>query len=478
MEDPPVASATGVCPFSFTSGSSSDYVLPRGTVVLNFSLEMIDYQVKDRFPVDLSKIVSRIFDDLDVGMNNQDVIKKHGKDLTKVIKGRLGLNVEIDPILHYYLPAAILPFSSDYMLNANRGTVEVGFKTATSAMVNMFHPSYRDVSKHLEKVLKERELSMKKIHNKKGFVNTKHARVGGYLSEVRHYLIVNYEVLKKELGLTVDEVVAVVLHELGHAFVGLETHYKLNTTNSAISDILEELNKNKVDVARYKFKRYFGDQELIESAIGEDSEVVDFYGPLARRYMKDLNSLNMNAKYDETNFENLADNFATRFGVGKDLVTGLHKIHMQYDMTIHTSKARMYVNHLVNLLAMAAFAIVFIPPMGGVLIGLLLAFSGTANTDMTYDLPLDRYNRVKNAIVGNLKDKGLPVEYTRSLIEQFESIDYIIQNTYQRKGILDTVADFFIPKNRDAVYYRAIQQDVENALNNVLFVNSAKLRIT
>lgn len=446
--------------------------------MFSFSLEMIDYQVKDKFPGDLASIVSSIYEDLDSGKlkDNEEVVKKYGARVCKLIKDRFGLNMLTDPLLHNYMPAAILPFSSDYLLNINKAVAtELDVGTATKAMLNMFNPQHKELVSHLKKVVKEREDSYKRIHNKKGYVDNKYAKVGGYLSEVRHYLIVNYVILK-EMGLTPKETAAVITHEVGHAFLGLETHYKLSTTNSAISNVLEDLNKNKPDRAYYTFKRYFGDKELKESMLSKDSDIVDFYGPLASRYIKELNSVNMNNKYDETNFENLADSFATRMGMGGDVVTGLNKIHALYDGTVHTSVNAMYLTNFVNTLVIAGFTLIFIPPLGGVLIALLLALRGSSNIDMTYDLPLDRYNRIRNSIVDNLKDTRLPKDYTLSLLDQFDTITKILEVTYQRKGILDTVADIFIPKNRDVVYYRNLQQKTENALNNILFVNSARLR--
>lgn len=442
--------------------------------MFNLSMEMIDYQVNDFFPPALEKIVSKIKKDLEqsILVSNKEVINEYGSDITDLIFKRFGLTMTMDPVLHYYLPAAIIPFTGDNLLSV---------KGIPDSFINM--ASKRDkvngvtLVKHIEKVMKDKEKEARKLHNKKGFVNTKYAKVGGYLSDVRHYLIVNFVDLLKE-GISPLGVVAVIVHEIGHAFTGLETHYRSVTTNNSIGDVLSELNKNKPDKAVYQFKRHFGKDELIEAGLNEDSEITDFYGVLAGKYIKSLDSQNYNAKYDENNFENMADSFAARMGLGKEIVEALYILHKKYDYSLHSSATLYYINNFISFLSVVFFFFVFLPPLGGVLLFILfsMAGAGASGADGTYDLPLDRFNRVKNSIVGNLKDTRLPKEYTKSLIDQIDVIEFILDNTYYSKGVIATVIDNLMSKDRNAVYYRVIQQDVENALNNSLFVGSAKLR--
>lgn len=444
--------------------------------MVKLSLEVIDYQVQDKFPGQLRSVVESIYEGLDKGTfkNNSDVIKsKHSKQIETLVMERLGLNIVMDPKLHMYFPAAIIPFSSDYMLKASSPN-GVSDASGPGGFLSSIFGSNKGIVNHIRKIETERSKGLNKLNNKRGFVDTKRARVGGYLSEVKHYLIVNFVTLKN-LGLNPAETVAVIVHELGHAFSGLETHYRFTTTNSAISSIMEDLNGNKPDKAYYKYKRYFGAEDLQKAAINENSEITDFYGPLASRYINCLDSNVLNNKYDETNFEYLADNFGSRFGLGQDLVTGLHHIHKRYDYSITSSRAFFFSMHLIDIAGIAILLSMSLP-IGAIIIGLLFLFNGSGSADMTYDLAKDRYGRIRNSIVDNLKDPYLPKEYSENLISQFEHIDAIMEDSITIKLVMDIVADFVKPGSRDASYYIGIQQQAENALNNTLFVKSAKLR--
>lgn len=437
---------------------------------------MIDYQLKDSFITQLVNLVSRITEGLNTKKykTNAELVESAlGKELEKAIRERFGLNIVLDKLLHQHYPAAIVPFSSDYLLGTSGYNKSNGFSERAGFLERLFS-SKKGLIRHFQTINKQRQQSAILSHNKSGSINLKTARVTGYLSEVRHYLIINFKSLIG-LGLTDSEIAAVIVHEIGHAFSGLETHYKTTRTNSAIAAIVDEINANRPDRVYYTYKRYFGPEDLVEASLSEDSKVIDFYGPLANRYIKSLDSQLLNAKYDQTNFEYLADNFATRFGLGKDLVSGLNRIHEKYDLSLVTSRTAFYTLHLFDLIFTAA-ALTVTGPLGFIILGLMFMSSGKGNANLTYDIPKDRYNRIRNAIVDNLKDPQLPKEYSAELLKQFDYIDEVMQNSITRESILEMLANVVKPDSREAVYYVGLQQQAENALNNILFVKSAKLR--
>ena len=60
---------------------------------------------------------------------------------------------------------------------------------------------------------------------------------------MKNYLIINFFSLKSE-KMTASEVCAVIMHEIGHAFVGLETHHNLTTTNAVKNGGLAQLGEH------------------------------------------------------------------------------------------------------------------------------------------------------------------------------------------------------------------------------------------
>ena len=436
--------------------------------------EMIHYQNNDKFPERLTAIVENIFKQIDSKKfkNNRELLTKSefAPLIQKLIRERFNLNVEFDAEFSEYYMAAIIPFMSDYLSSVS-SVNNLGPKVLSDlfAGINIF--------KHYQKIEKERESYFARIHNRKGFIDKKHARVGGYLADVKHYLLINFFMLKAE-DETPAEVAAIILHEIGHAFTGLETHHRLTTGNATIMDVLNNINKNQSDKAIYTFKKNFDAKDLEKAALDNNKEITDFYGKVANTYLGELNSQLINNKYDETNFENMADSFAVRFNMGRELFTSLHKLHERHGMVTQRTSMFYWTILMIEFLLLSIQFIILGPAVMGVVALILLAFTNMPAGHMTYDHPVDRYNRIKNGIVNNLKNDKLPYSTAKDLIEQFLLIDSVMKHSTEFKGIVDTLFDPLDFVNRSDNYYIRLQQTIENSLNNILFVKSAQLRVS
>lgn len=438
--------------------------------MLLYALETIDHQLGDPFVEDLEEIIVTIYDKADSGQltDNAKLFKTDiPKRIETLIKSRFNLSVVMDDTLHHYLPAAIIPFSSDY-LSQNSHTTEL----LDSKFNEVFN--FNNIYKHIQAIDKEKKAYYRRIHNRTGYVDRRRVWVSGYLADVKHYLIMNFWVLK-QLGLTPREVVGVVLHEIGHAFKGLTNHHRLMSNNLAIVESLNELNDNNQKRALYVFKRHFGKDDIMAADLDTDGPVTDFYPVLAKTYLGSLESQLIDNKYDETTFEASADSFAARFGVGKDLVSGLHKIHVVGGHVVYDNRLAYFSLLAVEILVTAAALILFGPIGVALFLLVVLFFSGTHNQHMTYDLPVDRYTRIKQNIISGLKQKGLSAKFTKELLSQLEFIDGIIKKTQERKALSDFIANLILPGDRKSRYYIEVQKCIEHSLNNDLFVSSAKL---
>lgn len=438
------------------------------------SLELIQYQNADKFPEQLESEIVSIYEEIDKGVykNNKALLERssHIANIELLFRHRFNLHIEFDKELHRYVPAAIIPFMSDYLMDAD------GLKEISSSTLGELFGS-TNIFKHIRALDKEKQAYLKRIHNRKGFIDLKNARVGGYLADVKNYLITDFFTLKKE-GIEARELVAIILHEVGHAFTGLENHHRLTTTNSTIADILDSLNDNQVERAQYIFKKHFNEKDLESSYLGNKNEIVDFYGKLAGVYLKEIRSQFINGKYDQTNFENLADSFASRFNVGKELVSGLEKLHRNHGVTYENTRSVFFTLMLLDVLV-SILVLVVLGPFAVVLAGYLFicVYHGNAG-HMTYDFPIERYTRIRNNIVNNLKQRDLPDSLMRNLLEQYSFIDEVVNRSMHFKGVLPSIADFFIPTNRENKFHIELQQTIENGLNNSLFISSAAIRVS
>lgn len=186
----------------------------------------------------------------------------------------------------------------------------------------------------------------------------------------------------------------------------------------------------------------------------------------------------MNGKYDQTNFENLADSFASRFNVGKELVSGLEKLHRNHGVTYENTRSVFFILMLLDVLV-SILMLVVLGPFAIVLAGYLFICVYHGNADhMTYDFPIERYTRIRNNIVNNLKQRDLPESLVKDLLEQYRFIDDVVNRSMHFKGVLPSIADYFIPTNRENKFHIDLQQTIENGLNNSLFISSAAIRVS
>lgn len=445
----------------------------------NISQEVIDYQNNDNFPAKIDSIIENIYKEIDnnVYSSNKELMQKSSyvKELLETIRKRFNLNIQIDVNLLPYDFAAIYfyynIFNKDSEMISN-----LNLKTFFKRFSNI--KEYNDFIKSIEKISKEKTEAIKNIHNKKGFINLKYAKLEGYFKDLKCYLLLDPFVLKN-VGITPSEITAILLHEIGHVFNGFEYHYKLEQINLSMFNIIEELNGNRVEEAEYIFKTKLANEEELKNYLETKQTRSDLLNYIVLSYLRNINSQIYNDKYLETVSEAQADEFATRFNRGKDLVSALHKINT---ISATILPKNMFLRAFIGFIELLFSGLIF-ATLGfyGFLIGMsiftILLFNvKLSNINMTYDLPIDRYNRIKNTIVNNLKNLNLDETTTKYLLEQYTFIEEIANIFVNNKFILTTLSEYIFPDAKQAKYYMNLQQKLENNLNNSLFVSSAKLR--
>lgn len=114
-----------------------------------------------------------------------------------------------------------------------------------------------------------------------------------------------------KMGLSDREITAVIMHEIGHAFTHIQYVNQFAVNSITIAESLYDDPKNG--------DKYITDfsKTVLNSDISTSKEFI-------YRFMRgDL--IKTNDWYKDINSEALADQFATRFGLGKDIVTALSK---------------------------------------------------------------------------------------------------------------------------------------------------------
>lgn len=427
-----------------------------------FSTESIRTQFDDIGPR-IEKVVSQIIEKIKnkeiktaKGFNKHELIQS----LEKMIFDRFKLKVHV---ITHLAPAAIMPFYS------NKNHI-------------FLHEMFRG---NLN--IKDQNKLLKEFDQKKGSVNLEKATVDGIFSQYDHPLYLNFYTLIELYKMSSAEITAIILHELGHAFYACYYSDRTDRTNQILASIVRHLNNTETGDIEYIYR----EASKISSNIKKEEIDKMINGPrtvASASFFKVVSEIvrsqTVNDTYNETAFEQRADNFASRFGYGKSLILSLEKISSGLDEKslivrtfVHlTSTASTLI--LCFLLGVSILAANF---LGVIIFGfyttILFTLSREDIRDYTYDDLKIRYLRVRQDIIDQLKEIKDDKEVVKQMLDNIYTIDEAVKSTTIVRTFPAIVSNFIFSGARQAVKSIHEQQLLEALASNDLFVKSAELRL-
>lgn len=283
-----------------------------------------------------------------------------------------------------------------------------------------------------------------------------------------------------------DEVAAILIHEIGHAFTTFEYLGKTVMTGLVIGSsvretagISEPRERTKVIMSACKNANLMIDEAFIEKTIsvhGNDSDVI-----LLTEHVRNLNVITKSNVYDARNCEQIADQFAVKHGAAAALGSALEKLH-KYSYDINYRSTFMYVTLEVMKVIGAMFLGTALLGGGLLMIGiaLIVLISHIPGTKI-YDDPKDRLIFLKRQVIDDLKkldNQSVKNKVLiKSLIESIEDLDARIEDVKDRKGWGTAIWDVVTPWGRNREQQEAKAKILEESLNNDLFTKAAKLAV-
>lgn len=438
---------------------------------IQISLELIDQQ-SDEFGNQITAIVGNIRELL----SKKEDIFGSVVELEKLIFKRIGLKCNI---------VTNGPLAGIYTLIPNENHIFLPEYIRGNIDIETFKFKVEDRNKFLVQVA-----------NKKGYVNTNSAKLGGIFSQYTNTLYVNFSMCFNTIGVTDREMTAIILHEIGHGFSYCEYSDRFDSTNQILANlVLDVLNKkDKTDLV-YVYKELSAinpniTSEDVKKLVSGDKVIAGkiWY----TKVLLPVVSTMVNRVYDRVSSEKIADNFTSKFGYGRDLVVALDKIHKYYpDETtslalyslniIRTMRNTLWSVFLITLSIYTknAFWIFMACYYQGVKIGITVAnmvFSGEAYRDYTYDDLKERYKSIRATIISNLKDLQLSKSEVKQLIDDIHEMDKVIKDTYNFKSISRILGNIVNPYSKKAVKDIEEQRLLEELANNDLFLKAAELK--
>jgi hypothetical protein len=322
-----------------------------------------------------------------------------------------------------------------------------------------------------------------------GSVDMVKGRVGGCFEKMEVIMLLPGDMLARRQSanflFSYNEMAAIILHETGHVFTTMEYVSRTSTSNQAMAVMARGLDgsvkaeKRKVVFQRIGELRNFNQKEIDEmTACKSESDLsVIFLNATIRDCQQQIHG----SVYDVNSCEYLADQYASRYGAGRALVTGLDKIYRYYNTVVRlnftvfmviTSFKVLQWFLIGNAVALAFF-------FGFMLIKVTFAPDKEGEI---YDNPAARLRRIKLQSVERLKDKTIGKDEREMHLQAVETADKVLlgyDSSFLKDGLKmgELMAYMLRPAFRNAHKAEMLQKELEKFAGNDLFVQSAKLKM-
>jgi len=309
-------------------------------------------------------------------------------------------------------------------------------------------------------------------------IDLKKGRVGGLFSKVSSKLYLGAG-LWRMLRLNAEEVAAIILHEVGHAFTFFEAFLQTVPTNLALATAQRALSKLDKREERIQLIDAMADvmslSNDVRNELKKDNTSERAFTVIAvKGYMDALRSGTGAWEYEMRNSEFAADQFATRQGAGRFLVSALDKLHDAYDPGYRSGRVTAWVIRIFELLCVI---LVTLATYGLYLILMfLIFFLADPVGSALYDPPSARFARIRQDLVQTLKRTDLDKSVRQGVVEQIEAIDKIRHGVQEHQDLFDWL---WRKLNRSAARQQDMiqfHQELETIVNNDLYLHASKLK--
>lgn len=509
------------------------------------SMEDISFQTNNKFVIEIEEKLELIklkCEELDLNssiytekkFNELKSYLNNGiyDEISEILTKRFGYNLKLIPV---YLELSYIPFlffGSNKLLNITEDKIKQikdELNNYTEEEINDFLKDNEENSSFIKFFQKEKEFKkMMSLSNVE--VDLKNAYIKNFPFKENNYIMFDIGLLFIH-NLSIKEIVAVLLHEIGHSFLQIEAMCFSSYINYRFLFLQNKTLKNKdnkfIDKFKYtlltKYKDDSETKELIEKYLKNST-----YKTIAFD-LKDL-ILDYNTKVVSTRDllsmkedESHSDRFSTYFGYGEDLVNALVKleeIDLNNEKAFKITKAVYLFQDVVNVCFGVAFTtiisygsinlflatnisrvIIFgnifklflqvscLLILSYVIIYAIRTFvnvhdrefksSEILNIENYHDFR-SRINDIKSTLISLLKEKSLPNAIKKSILEQIKNVESTLLNLDKleksKRNIFFNTFELF-KTNKSIVKELDINQILESLSNNNLLVRKEELKL-
>lgn len=361
-------------------------------------------------------------------------------------------------------------------------------------MNHILHAAKGDVSKNPDEYIKYLTKTEKEIRNS---IDLKKSTVSGHIAEMEIPVCMSIECFYQSVNgvmFTDPELMAILLHELGHLFTMIEMMDRVVLTNQVMAEMQRNLLGGDVSKRETIIKAAIDnlslDRNLLSQVQGKNDEITTTV--LLTNGIKCLRSQSGDSFYDRNTWEMLSDQFAVRHGAGSDLASAIRKFGIaNKDLTeLDTSEAFrrqvMAVGGSFTLLTLAALGFAagsFIAATIAVVFGLLAIRSDhMLGDEPTYDNVYSRFRRIRLQINQQIKmiatgeQNNFSAAYKKQLQDELEKLDALMSGMEDRKSLIQRLQIFFSSNEANRHANVQFQKELEGLANNDLYAKALAMK--
>lgn len=283
-----------------------------------------------------------------------------------------------------------------------------------------------------------------------------------------------------QIKLTSAEVAAMVIHEIGHIITYFATLGQTFRTAYILDGFVRETLKVNDKESRNKLMREFETETGVTISdkvrVGESDNAGSITTVVLSDIIESSRSQYGTTLYDMRSWEALSDQYAARMGCSADLATALDKLYGIYEPMYYRGTFKYLMVEIGKFLGL--FILITANALLLNIIGLVVIFCylSASPHEREYDNPHERLVKLRNELIAQLKDKNLNKERSASLLADIESINRVLENVKDRQSFFEKFWLVVSPYTRRQVKMGKEIQELEQLVNNEIFVEAAKLK--
>lgn len=318
----------------------------------------------------------------------------------------------------------------------------------------------------LEEVLKKNYKGLK--NKSKGAVNLDTYKVSGFYSELQLNIYMNHEFAFDGMGFSTLELIAILLHEVGHALTHMFYDSRFTRFNMELYDSLKLKGNDRKKNTSILMEKGLDKEDIDKIYNGEYMAIGTAVIKMMRKDILKHSSLSLHRVVDQSQSEALAESVVADMGLSVEIVSTRHRLERTFGgfSPNLTASASLLVLTLFSSLAVAFPIAAILSIMQ--LVAIYFGFN-TARTDHTYkdtrSMMVDIYNRT----MANAKKMTLTSEDKKRILADLEEMRRLISEVSGPDSFLHAAVNVISKDSRNAKAAIKQQEALRSLANNETF---------